>query len=137
MQKGTSTYKRKDNAKSMKKTDDKEQHSRTANRAPLHYLESRADPLQIKSPSPLWYLQSSIREKTVPSLQTGKNTQPTALGTEGRFLNKGPFTREPLCEISDLLVSSELVLLLMNSVQVHEMQSSSNTFTIPHKSLHS
>lgn len=91
---------------------------------------------KFKSPFPLCYLQSSIRDKTVPSLQTGKNIQPTATGTEERFLNKGGFSREPLCEISDLLIS-ELILPLMNGVQVHEMQSSFNTFTTPHKSLHS
>lgn len=55
----------------------------------------------------------------------------------GRFLNKGAFPREPLCEISDLLISSELVLLLRNGVQVHKMRSSFNTFTTPQKSLHS
>lgn len=70
---------------------------------------------KIKFPFPLCYLQSSIRDKTVPSLQTGKNTQPTAMETEGRFLTKGAFTRETLCEICDLLISSELVLLLMVS----------------------
>lgn len=43
VQKGTSTYKRKENANSMKKTGDKEQCSRIANRAPPHYLQSRAD----------------------------------------------------------------------------------------------
>lgn len=125
-----------DNVSSMKKTGDKGQCSRIPNRAPLHYLQSRADPLQNLSLFPLCYLQSSIRDKTAPSLQTGKNTQPTATGTEGRFLSKGAFTREPLCEISDLLIS-ELVLPLMNGVQVHEMQSSFNAFTPPHKSLHS
>lgn len=30
-------------------------------------------------------------------------------------MSKGAFTREPLCEISDLLISSESVLLLMVS----------------------
>lgn len=78
-----------------------------------------------------------LRENTIPSLQPGKNTQPTATGTEGRFSSKRAFTTEPLCEISDLLISSELVLPLMNGLQVHEMKSSFNTFTTPHKSLHS
>lgn len=68
----------------MKKTGDKEQCPRIAYR--LHYLQSRADSLQIKSPFPLCYLQSSVRDKTVPSLQTGRNTQPTAMGTEGKVL---------------------------------------------------
>lgn len=76
----------KENANSMKKTGDKEQCSRIANRAPLHYLQSRADPLQIKSPFPLYYLQSSVRDSIVPSLLTVKNTQPTAMEIEGKVL---------------------------------------------------
>lgn len=72
-----------------------------------------------------------------PFLQKGRNPQLTAMGTEERFWNKRAFTREPLYEISDLLISSELVLLLMNDVQDHEMQSFFNTFTTLHQSLHS
>lgn len=46
---------------------------------------------------------------------------PLQWGQRGRFLSKGAFISEPLCAISDLLISSELVLLLMNGVQVHKM----------------
>lgn len=128
---------RKENANSMKKTGNKEQCPSIANRAPLHYFQSRADPLQIKPPFPLCYLQSSIRDKTILSQQTGKNTQSLQWGQRGRFLSKGAFTREPLYGISDLLISSDLVLLLMNGIQVHEVQSSFNIFTTPCTSLRS
>lgn len=120
----------------------KEQHSEAAYRATLHHLQLRADPLRIKPPFRSRHLQPvSLRRerRSFPPLCTNGKETPTHPSRDGAtVLDEGGFyqgTSGLNANISQIPIPSEVAVLLMNAIQVHELQSSFGTFKTLHKCL--